>query len=97
MRISDWSSDVCSSDLVTFLAILALAAVNAVGLVFSGMESGLQVMLALAACVGLAEFLHDGKVRWWLVGGIVLGPLIRYENLTEIGRASCRERGCKNV
>lgn len=68
--------------IVTFLAILALAAVNAIGLAFSGMESCLQVMLALAACVGLAEFLHDGKVRWWLVGGIVLGPLIRYENLT---------------
>jgi len=63
------------------LSLLALILLNHAGLVFSGMEAGLQIALSLATTIGLIELLARDRLRWWLVAGIVLGPLIRYENL----------------
>src|SRR3546814_3777718 len=40
MRISDWSSDVCSSDLMSFVAVAALG-----GLAFLGIAFGLPRMM----------------------------------------------------
>ncbi len=64
------------------LALLAVILLNQAGLAFSGMEASLQIALSLATTIGLIEFLTRDRLRWWLVVGIVVGPLIRYENLT---------------
>src|SRR3546814_8574177 len=81
MRISDWSSDVCSSDLWVLsshsLAVLVLAKVSAHWLC-----SGLAlVVLApfLALMLGLPAHCLPALV------------------LSQIGRASCRERVCQYV
>ncbi|HEX2761178.1 MAG TPA: hypothetical protein VHM27_11715, partial [Rhizomicrobium sp.] len=62
-------------------ALLAVVSLNHAGLAFSGMESALQITLSLATTIGLIELLFGQKLRWWLVLGIIAGPLIRYENL----------------
>lgn len=63
------------------LALLALITTNAVGLVFSGMEHSLQLTATLAALTGAIELIETGRIRWWLIAGIVTGPLLRYENV----------------
>src|SRR3546814_1018191 len=97
MRISDWSSDVCSSDLLLAVqdAALGLADV-AVG--------GLR-RLALR----LVEHLPDvGEVEPLALGdeddgiGLVVRQaladvLVLPRHVLEIGRASCRERVCPYV
>src|SRR3546814_2933745 len=87
VRISDWSSDVCSSDLPLrgrFLLLLDLGA--ALGQLGRGL--GLQLGFFLVAqSVALAL---PGHVR---AGLVVDDPARR----VEIGRASCRERVCQYV
>ena len=63
--------------------IVAFAAIgfNLVGLVFTGMEHSLQVFLALLLVLGLITESEEWRVRWFLTAAIVLGPLVRYENL----------------
>src|SRR3546814_5055352 len=87
MRISDWSSDVCSSDLADQRRALDrgghLAVLDQVGL--RGREHELaagDVDLAAAEIDGVEAALHRGD------------DLLR---LAEIGRASCRESVCQYV
>src|SRR3546814_2346563 len=96
MRISDWSSDVCSSDLVPDLsaAIVAAAAPAArrrsrlASEPISAARWGLlvlgltQLVLAVPSLVGLS----DGSVH-----------ATREVGAFKIGRASCRERVCQYV
>src|SRR3546814_9161199 len=78
MRISDWSSDVCSSDLVsaqicTFLACLAIAfatASSVTALDRSGVPAALRgATLALGVGVGLAgiplALMRSGPIDLW--------------------------------
>src|SRR3546814_5591071 len=89
MRISDWSSDVCSSDL--FLDLLAGAAAPAAlfslgaSLVEFRIRGALRQSLSVVA---LKLVVHPLLV--WLLAAFVL----RLPPLWEIGRASCRERVC---
>src|SRR3546814_5686127 len=86
MRISDWSSDVCSSDLYegtvlradyrTFAANVAALA-HALG-EHHGIVPGDRVALFLK---NSSEYLELFYAIWWV----------------EIGRASCRERVCQYV
>src|SRR3546814_18162283 len=89
MRISDWSSDVCSSDLVSVWAfrrtwngwiiawMLPGAALGvAAGWFYADRVNEAQLMAALGAIT-----LAFGLYRLWI----------------EIGRASCRERVCQIV
>src|SRR3546814_14000732 len=102
MRISDWSSDVCSSDLLDRLVV------------GDGGAQGGAVQAGQAAGVALAESLGPGGRRIEIgdesgrVGaGIEVGqvPARQFaESLVDdgfgcpkIGRASCRERGCQYV
>src|SRR3546814_8945161 len=83
MRISDWSSDVCSSDL--FVAILALepATTHWVGeMAFAFIVTPPLLMLALRVKPSKMDTLAG-----YLAYGVFL----------EIGRASCRERVCQYV
>src|SRR3546814_12968322 len=103
MRISDWSSDVCSSDLIAL----------------GGWTSANYAALACAndfpKCVGQWWPPHDfreGFVLWRGIGvdyegGILDGAsriaiqmahrMMAVVAFAEIGRASCRERVCKYV
>src|SRR3546814_19054506 len=86
MRISDWSSDVCSSDLVgrgggLLLFVLVL------------LEAGTGGLGADLAVAGVLVAFH-------LIGGRVLREhRLKVENLAklQIGRASCRARVCQYV
>src|SRR3546814_3408032 len=97
MRISDWSSDVCSSDLVTE-AYLELLVPVIEGLDLNGAVRG-------------TDYSTSGYVTTWKAG-LTFEPIpdiriratrsrdIRAPNLGElfkIGRASCRERVCQYV
>src|SRR3546814_9070509 len=89
MRISDWSSDVCSSDLLVAQHLLADRRL------VESAERGADLLLA--ALELLAELLEH--VRLDLVE-LLLALLLHQRALTlavEIGRASCRERGCQYV
>src|SRR3546814_13216101 len=93
MRISDWSSDVCSSDLdpdvsidVEELAGGAVSGVRRVDVVFTELERGYPI-------VGELRVFGDGPI-------LELAPKLEWsvtEYEYEIGRASCRERVCQYV
>src|SRR3546814_19984348 len=119
MRISDWSSDVCSPDLVK---------------VVHGRDLRLSVAFPFyvtpgphLACVNdqatVSEHIHVSQKIGGIAGAFAAVPIadecaaIRFRNraqlrprlppvpgcavpvvlLAEIGRASCRERGCRDV
>jgi hypothetical protein len=67
--------------IVCILAVLLIPTTNVVGLLFTGMEHSLQVFLALLMLLGIVREQETGSVPWWLAAAIVLGPLVRYENL----------------
>ncbi|MFN8534910.1 MAG: hypothetical protein U0556_15340 [Dehalococcoidia bacterium] len=58
-----------------------LLATNVGGLALNGMESSLQVLLAVLALLGIVREHERGWLDWWLVPVLILGPLVRYENL----------------
>jgi hypothetical protein len=62
------------------VTIVAVFALNLVGLAFTGMEHSLQVLLAVLVATGVVTVVRDGRVPTSLVVAMALGPLIRYEN-----------------
>src|SRR3546814_5608807 len=110
MRISDWSSDVCSSDLelekITALVRSAVGydetrgdTIEVVEMPFVSLEAGnneaqgLLLGLDKSDFMRIAELLVLGVVAV-LVLLMVVRPLL---GRLQIGRASCRERGCQYV
>src|SRR3546814_1119231 len=99
MRISDWSSDVCSSDLAHFLRRAGIAAV--------AHQLG-QRAFKVAAAARAERFelgqidrqivRGEGEHAWRPISGRVVdqGAVGQPED-DEIGRASCRERVCQYV
>src|SRR3546814_9280090 len=83
MRISDWSSDVCSSDLIEVPNRKA-ADVRLHGILTSKQWEASHEPLAFAI----------GKD---ISGEAVVGELNRMPHVLKIGRASCRERVCQYV
>src|SRR3546814_9705004 len=85
MRISDWSSDVCSSD-------LHQAAVEPAG------QALLKVGDAAGCGVGAEHDLTAGLIQTIeRVEKLFLRAVAAREVMDEIGRASCRERVCQYV
>ena len=58
-----------------------LVMTNVVGLIFTGMEHSLQVLLVALVVLGLWRGNEANAAPWWLFAALVLGPLVRYENL----------------
>jgi hypothetical protein len=73
--------------LIVLLATLLIVGTNLVGLIFTGMEHSLQVLLALLALRGLISVVRGQGLPRWLVPALVLGPLVRYENIAISGPA----------
>src|SRR3546814_11393961 len=113
MRISDWSSDVCSSDLGSQNALGGVHAMNIFG---AGFDPNQNNRLAqFRAALGGVSIEHDDTGRSARRSGKPLGQHVagslwikrRVKKLLErgrihagdskIGRASCRERGCQYV
>src|SRR3546814_7159299 len=84
MRISDWSSDVCSSDLHPNRARTRIS-------VRPGRAMSLRLRLVLTIGIALA-------VLWSVAAAWMLRDLDRnLQHTLEIGSASCRERVCQSV
>lgn len=64
---------------VSVITILLILATNVVGLVYTGMEHSLQLMAVLLVVYGLVIEIKEDKIEWWLLGAIIVAPLIRYE------------------
>src|SRR3546814_5288321 len=90
MRISDWSSDVCSSDLLLLW------------LIFGNIEQSGASAVAILWLLGFFV-LRNGWFTLFEMGGRGATPGKRLMGLRvvardgEIGRASCRERVCQYV
>src|SRR3546814_17952486 len=94
MRISDWSSDVCSSDLVAEALTLGSTEEqhSVLGMILNGADVDAE---------DVRRVLLDGKPS---VAAAIF-PLTRYSGTltgdlfaeAEIGRASCRDRVCQYV
>lgn len=63
------------------LLTLLIPALNLVGLLFSGMEHSLQMALSLLAIAGFITTLKQKHFSIVFATILVLGPLVRYENL----------------
>src|SRR3546814_7656812 len=82
MRISDWSSDVCSSDLSFALRALGMIEIGA-------------VTFSVASVPSMVP--SDFAVRLAIVAMIKTPSVARGPSPMELGRASCRERVCQYV
>src|SRR3546814_2702594 len=98
MRISDWSSDVCSSDLVGATGDLVKGALllpvgSKIGLaakILGCLADGLVTAVAVAGGV-------DQRIELSLRNDLFGIDMRGAPGHAEIGRASCRERVCQYV
>jgi len=67
--------------IVSTLLIVFTLGTNLIGLIFTGMEHSLHVLIVAVIAWGLVLEAEGGKAAPWLVIAIVIGPLVRYENL----------------
>src|SRR5437762_5709118 len=79
--IGDWSSDVCSSDLLDFTEFTLGGTGIGTGATQLQINSGVR-----------PQVLADGKTVRYYVAGVPTD-----ESQVKIGRASCRERGTRSV
>src|SRR3546814_20604294 len=93
MRISDWSSDVCSSDLVERVACARAAWSAPIWGRLSPGTAGLPSTAARPSRRWKALFQDTVTAA---SRAVISGTLTR-GGLREIGRASCRERVCQDV
>src|SRR3546814_11553547 len=111
MRISDWSSDVCSSDLPTTANYILMATLMAPVVVELGAQSGLVIpliavhmfvfyygiMADITPPVGLATFAAAAISGEDPIKTGIQGVTYAMRTAVQIGRASCRERVCQSV
>src|SRR3546814_7153822 len=97
MRISDWSSDVCSSDLFEKygknhkLSMALLIGGVGFGDQDKALEKGVDVLIATPG--RLMDQFARGKI---LLSGVDILVIDEADRM-QIGRASCRERVCQYV
>src|SRR3546814_13245355 len=101
MRISDWSSDVCSSDLTMIEALPAAVAEvpDLLYVVLGATHPNLVAHEGEAYRDRLKALAHDlgvGNNIAFIDAFVEQGALIAYLQAAEIGRASCRARVCQS-
>src|SRR3546814_7024669 len=91
MRISDWSSDVCSSDLAPHSTITVTAPISGT-ITELAVRPGMTVAAGqtLAQISDFAPIWLEAAVPERLAGNVRVGQ-------SKIGRAACRERVCQYV
>src|SRR3546814_2354043 len=96
MRISDWSSDVCSSDL-NWTGLRGLEQEDAAMALSCGpiVDRSEENLVAADIAVVRVRRRLLAAVKMVKDGEPALGAFL--SDLTEIGRASCRERVCQYV
>src|SRR3546814_10449853 len=103
MRISDWSSDVCSSDLILVVAACVAIATRAG---HPALVPQILVEGGLAAAAGVAVFAVLRMGRWRglaphlqvrAIACAAVAMAASQLTLLQIGRASCGERVCPYV
>src|SRR3546814_16238754 len=108
MRISDWSSDVCSSDLISILLDrFAQGGIWGAAIGTGVLTAALSAIMNNMPTVLVGALSIDGSHASGVVKeamiyanviGCDLGPKITpIGSLAKIGRASCRERVCQYV
>src|SRR3546814_4817225 len=101
MRISDWSSDVCSSDLRVDAFVTDLVAQDANSPEFGKRVDAISAMgqREIREAAGQSNRFLDRPVRAMDKDNGVGADLAQLRRTLEeqIGRASCRERGCQYV
>src|SRR3546814_16820898 len=105
MRISDWSSDVCSSDLGDIDQACAWFDHHGGKAVFIGrLVPAVRTLISVPAGIAgmdLRRFLFFtalGTLVWTgFLAALGLLPGDQYPRVAEIGRASCRARVCQYV
>ena len=80
-RIFDFYDSSGKTVLVSMVVIALIFAANMVGLVFTGMEHSVQLFITVLLLLGVLNEIKTRKVAPYLLIALVLGPLIRYENL----------------
>src|SRR3546814_3981881 len=93
MRISDWSSDVCSSDLLRQRVLRDVSNVS-LETTWFGKKLSLPVGLAPVGLTGM--YARRGEVQAARAARARNVPFC-LSTVSEIGRASCRERVCQYV
>src|SRR3546814_14833182 len=93
MRISDWSSDVCSSDLIVYPFAEGLAGVLMTAHVLPWLSIPVALFIGSIGAVSVfkAVYIDKRTLKCACVGGSSKVPL-GFVSLNEIGRAACRER-----
>src|SRR3546814_19685890 len=104
LRISDWSSDVCSTDLLEFIAAeppdQPLVADRALKPLCDLLEQFVAGLVAERVVDRLEAIEIEQEQRGRAIGAPRLGESLierPLHLLAEIGRASCRERVCQYV
>src|SRR3546814_19657685 len=112
MRISDWSSDVCSSDLAFIIRVIATSTTPAAAALTWNCGSGREIQLNI--WIGITvngddsqSKLMNGGATVTIGGGrkainvhaqmVMIGAVSPMARDSQIGRASCRERVCQYV
>src|SRR3546814_1294128 len=98
MRISDWSSDVCSSDLGRFVDGFPdschmtpnASLLRAIAWMIGALTSFAAMTVSIRELTGEMHAFQMLFIRS-AIGVLILLPIIK------IGRASCRDRGCQYV
>lgn len=62
---------------------------NLIGLVFTGMEHSLQVLLTIIVVDGMLKISENRKAGFWFTVAMIAGPWIRYENMALTAVGAC--------
>src|SRR3546814_3926792 len=95
MRISDWSSDVCSSDLPFGVILTRLFGAGDLRRIGSGNIGATNVLRTGRKELAAATLILDGAKG--AVAVLLARHFVPELGEHEIGRASCRERVCQYV